>query len=64
MFISMDIVPYGPRYRCPTIVLLFGQLRAKVLTGGQMRLYGLAITIFAAWAMFHALGIDPLALVR
>ena len=29
-----------------------------------MRLYGLAITIFAAWAMFHALGIDPLALVR
>jgi hypothetical protein len=29
-----------------------------------MRVYGLAITIFAAWAMFHALGINPLALVH
>jgi hypothetical protein len=29
-----------------------------------MRLYGLAITIFIAWATFHALGINPLALVR
>jgi hypothetical protein len=29
-----------------------------------MRLYGLAITVFITWAMFHALGIDITTLVR
>ena len=27
-----------------------------------MKLYGLVITIFVAWAMYHALGIDVLSL--
>jgi hypothetical protein len=29
-----------------------------------MKLYGLIITIGVTWAMFHALGINPLVLVR
>jgi hypothetical protein len=29
-----------------------------------MRLYGLAITVFITWAMFHALGIDIASVIR
>lgn len=34
-----------------------------MLSEANMKLYGLAITVFATWAMFHALGIDPARLL-
>jgi len=58
----MAIVPHWYRYR--NAVLNFWHRRATLLTGDNMRLYGLIITVFIAWAMFHALGIDISTLLR